>query len=54
MRFVRGLEGVWRPALVAFVFAGYPTVPYAQTTSASVSGVVQDSQGGVLPGRPSR
>ena len=50
MRFVRGLEGVLCPALVAFVVAGYPTALHAQTTSASVSGSVQDSQGGVLPG----
>jgi len=41
---------VLRPALIALVFAGYPTIPYAQTTSATVSGTVQDSQGGVLPG----
>src|SRR6266487_2176845 len=50
MRFVRGLEGVVSPALVALVFACCPTVSYAQTTSASVSGTVQDQQGGVLPG----
>src|SRR4029450_2064152 len=43
-------EGVLCPALVAFVVAGYPTALHAQTTSASVSGSVQDSQGGVLPG----
>jgi hypothetical protein len=50
MRFARGLEGVLGPALVALVFAGNPTVLHAQTTSASVSGSAQDSQGGVLPG----
>ena len=50
MRFARGFEGVLGPALVALVFAGYPTVLRAQTTSATVSGSVQDSQGGVLPG----
>jgi hypothetical protein len=50
MRFVRGLESLVRPALFALVFAGYPTVSHAQTTSASVSGLVQDAQGGVLPG----
>src|SRR6185295_8146600 len=50
MRFARCLEGVLGPSLVALVFAGNPTVLHAQTTSASVSGVVQDSQGGVLPG----
>jgi len=35
---------------VALVFAGSPTALHAQTTSASVTGSVQDSQGGVLPG----
>src|SRR6267378_1215089 len=50
MRFVRGFEGVLAPALIALVFAGYPTVLRAQTTSASVSGSIQDSSGGVLPG----
>ena len=50
MRFVRGLEGVLGPALAALVFAGYPTVLRAQTTSASVSGSIQDSQSAVLPG----
>jgi hypothetical protein len=50
MRFVRGLGGELCPALIALVFAGYPTVLRAQTTSASVSGSVQDAQGGVLPG----
>src|SRR5262245_9417012 len=50
MRFVRGFEGAWRPALVALVFAVSVTALHAQTTSATVSGVVQDSQGGVLPG----
>src|SRR5262245_19037359 len=50
MRLVRGLGGVLRLALIALVFAGYPTVLHAQTTSATVSGVVQDAQGGVLPG----
>jgi hypothetical protein len=50
MRFVRRFERGWRPALVALVLAAYPAFPHAQTTSASVSGVVQDSQGSVLPG----
>ncbi|PYQ99332.1 MAG: hypothetical protein DMF96_07250, partial [Acidobacteria bacterium] len=50
MRFVRGLGEVVGPALIALVFAGYPAVLRAQTTSASVSGSVQDSQGAVLPG----
>jgi hypothetical protein len=50
MRFVRRFERGWRPALVALLFAAYPAFPHAQTTSASVAGTVQDSQGGVLPG----
>ena len=50
MRFVRGFEGALGPALIALVFAAHPTVLRAQTTSASISGSVQDSQGGVLPG----
>src|SRR5882672_1168113 len=50
MRFARSFEGVLGPALVAVVFAGYPTVLRAQTTSASVSGSIQDSQSAVLPG----
>ena len=37
------------PAVLAVVLT-IPTFIHAQTTSASVSGVVQDSQGGVLPG----
>jgi hypothetical protein len=50
MRLVRDLGGVFLLALIALVCAGYPAVLHAQTTSATVSGVVQDSQGGVLPG----
>src|SRR5207237_7983497 len=50
MSFGRRLGGAVGLALVAFVFAGHPTVLRAQTTSASVTGSVQDSQGGVLPG----
>src|SRR4029453_4510596 len=50
MRFVRGLEGVLGPVLLALIFAGYPTVLHAQTKPATVSGSVQDSSGGVLPG----
>ena len=50
MAFLRGLKGGLAGALVALVFAGYPVVVHAQTTSASVSGSIQDSQAGVLPG----
>jgi hypothetical protein len=50
MRFTKGVEGVLGPVLIALVFAGYPTALRAQTTSASVTGSVQDSQAGVLPG----
>src|SRR5262245_64837010 len=50
MSFGRGFKGLLGAALVALVFSGHPAVLQAQTTSASVSGSVQDSQGGVLPG----
>src|SRR3954469_11596434 len=50
MSFLRGLKGGLGPALVALVFAGYPAVVQAQTTSASVSGSIQDAQAGILPG----
>jgi hypothetical protein len=50
MSFVRRLRGVLGLTLAALVVAGNPTVLRAQTTSASVSGTIQDSQGGVLPG----
>jgi len=50
MRFSKGVGDVVGPVLIALVFAGYPSAVRAQTTSASVSGAVQDSQGGVLPG----
>src|SRR3954452_7259688 len=43
----RGLLGF---ALAAVLAAGIPTELRAQTTSASVSGSIQDPQGGVLPG----
>ena len=47
-------EGTRRPlvglALALLVFAAAPTLSRAQTTSASVSGTVQDAQGLVLPG----
>src|SRR5437867_1937171 len=50
MRFVTGFRGVYGPALLTLLFAVHPIASHAQTTSALVSGVVQDSQGGVLPG----
>jgi carboxypeptidase family protein len=50
MRFVTGSRGVYGLALLTLLFAVHPIGSLAQTTSASVSGVVQDSQGGVLPG----
>lgn len=50
MRFTKGVEDGLGLVLIALVFAGYPTAVRAQTTSATVSGSVQDSQGGVLPG----
>src|SRR5262245_840332 len=50
MSYLRGLKGGLGLALVALVCAGHPTVLTAQTTSASVSGSIQDSQSGVLPG----
>src|SRR3954451_23332254 len=37
-------------ALAMLVFAGVPAALRAQTTSASVTGAIQDPQGGVLPG----
>src|SRR5829696_5187579 len=50
MSFSRGLKGALAAGLMGLVLAGYPAGVRAQTTSASVSGSVQDSQGGVLPG----
>jgi hypothetical protein len=50
MRFLVRFGWGWRPALVALLLAAVPALSHAQTTSASVSGIVQDSQGGVLPG----
>jgi hypothetical protein len=46
----RGLKPALPLVLVASVFCAHPTIVRAQTTSASVSGSIQDSQGGVLPG----
>ena len=48
MRFTKRVEGVVRAVLVALVFAGSPAALRAQTTSATVTGSVQDAQGGVL------
>jgi len=50
MRFVRTLRRRPAFALLVVVLAVSPSVLHAQTTSASVSGTVQDAQGGVLPG----
>src|SRR5690349_17506757 len=50
MSLLRGLRGVVALALVALVCVADPPTLRAQTTSASVSGSVQDAQGGVLPG----
>ncbi|HET9831612.1 MAG TPA: carboxypeptidase regulatory-like domain-containing protein, partial [Vicinamibacterales bacterium] len=50
MRLIKGFDDVLGPALIALVFAGSPTAVRAQTTSATVSGSIQDAQGGVLPG----
>src|SRR4029077_15381967 len=49
---LRGLKGFVGLALVVSVITAHPAILRAQTTSASVSGTVQDSQGGVLPGVP--
>ena len=50
MSFLQRLKGVASLALVALVLGSSPTILRGQTTSASVSGSVEDSQGGVLPG----
>jgi len=50
MRLVRGLTAGLGLVSIALVFAGYSAVLHAQTTSATVSGSVQDTQAGVLPG----
>jgi hypothetical protein len=50
MRLVRGFTAGLGLVSIALVFAGYSTVLHAQTTSATVSGLVQDAQAGVLPG----
>ena len=45
-----GLKVALGLATVALMFAGSPPRLDAQTTSASVTGSIQDPQGGVLPG----
>jgi hypothetical protein len=50
MSFLRRPKGVVRLAVLTLVVAGSHSSLQAQTTSASVSGTVQDSQSGVLPG----
>ena len=51
MRFAKGFDGVLGPRCSSPSSSrATPTVLHAQTTSATVSGSVQDSQGGVLPG----
>ena len=47
---LRRLRGGLALALIALVFAGASSVLQAQTTSASVSGSVQDTSGALLPG----
>jgi Carboxypeptidase regulatory-like domain/TonB dependent receptor/TonB-dependent Receptor Plug Domain len=46
----RGFRAKVRLGLLALLVAAAPTFARAQTTSASVSGSVQDAQGGALPG----
>jgi hypothetical protein len=51
MSFGRRLQGLVRIALAGLMVLGFAVQQgQAQTTSASVSGTVQDAQGGVLPG----
>jgi hypothetical protein len=50
MSFYRRLRAALVLAAVGLAFSGDATLLAAQTTSASVSGTVQDAQGGVLPG----
>ncbi len=46
----RRLRALCVSALTGLMLAALPTAAKAQTTSASVSGTVQDAQGGALPG----
>ena len=50
MSFHRRLQGLVRIVLASLVVLGLTVQSQAQTTSASVSGSVQDQQGGMLPG----
>jgi hypothetical protein len=50
MFFDTRFAGVMRVAILALVFLADATFVGAQTTSASVSGAIQDAQGGLLPG----
>jgi hypothetical protein len=50
MSFDRRLRALCASALTGLMLAALPAAAGAQTTSASVSGSVQDAQGGALPG----
>ena len=50
MSFDRRLRALCASALTGLMLAALPAAARAQTTSASVSGSVQDAQGGALPG----
>src|SRR4029079_9365038 len=50
MSFVRRLKGLMGLTLVAVAFATHAVPLWAQTTSASVQGIVVDAQKAVLPG----
>jgi hypothetical protein len=50
MSFDRRLRALCASALTGLMLAALPAAARAQTTSASVTGTVQDAQGGALPG----